>query len=944
MQSLGFKNTRLGQSFVCHACRSALTGFSQIPRNPFSSISPRCQERTARQGRQTLRGRRVRQRKADVGSTQPAADKPKINIQGDQEASELKARIDKLEEELQQMRRGGLLANKEFLAELSDEDRKSVVKTLQDGAQSNADGVGRSKLHRPADQSASTVRIMAPKEQRIYLNRLNGYLKQAEVGVLDQETRRQLWRWYIRCKQSVPAFVFRIPQEAWDILWETQSVVSPHNPDRSTHMKTIAKDIVSLGRELTPPQKMAYIEALFLDGEHDTAIKEWEASEASLGASDDVSKEFMSLGVRLFAAHNDPARAQKVAYVLLDANRGEEARILIPVIFAWVRMGDLPGFQEAWSLYVRMKVQLAEKMTMQDYDAVTQSFLEAGRADLALGVFKDMMLSRDPSSDYASPKIYRRAVGKIIEMQSMTLSASETHKISLEAMTVLPRRFQNKFFYGSWIKKLLGAGEPDSAAAVVELMFKRGVQPDPKFLNGIIGAWIRTGDARAFDRAEKMSWDMIEQRKVFAFERRQTTRGEEPHRDPEVVQIKDGRYHSKRIRSVPSATIETFCILIEYYLRRDNTGQIHWLNRSLGLAEVPPNTFFFNHLLKSHLKSDGLREVWNNYSTWAKKTHLTARPDLDTYEFLWECEKLRLDKTPQEWFQRSPSAIDTPKALADSGSVAASELNGSSAIDTPKVLADSGSVADSELEGSSRESSVMSFEERKALVRRSTGFPAPRALFADMTSWAHSQSPKQLANHAASFTKLFYDFIIRCFICDNSNATSGGDLAGALVAMHALKSFFKLYPDEATARLIILHVSRNTTTNAAGGDEVRRRREGRYNVRKVSGLLEKLAEQRAEYLAQQQHLQRQQQQPREQQQRPTRSEKRKQQDAVAAAAAGTKEEDNPELLRKEENLFLMSELLRTVLAQRLRPGGADVDTVIQRAAWDMGVGGIRTGE
>ncbi|KAI9755957.1 MAG: Glucose-6-phosphate 1-dehydrogenase [Chaenotheca gracillima] len=949
MQPFISGGSRIPRPFICQACRSALPGAvllqqiqSQRTPRAFSLLSSQLlQEKSARPRRETFRSRRqkrnqgpsVKQARSPENTpreqsqeSQAQEEDPIARHYGYDPAAEFKARIEKLEGELAEMRTGGIFANKALMAKFSEQDRKRGLEAM------NKERAEKAKSKPSKQEVASAeVKIVAPKEQRVYLNRLNGYLKQAKKGARDVKNRQQLWRWYVLCKQSVPAFTFRVPQDAWDVLWNAFGTVSTANPDRCNHLKVLANDLVSLGRDLTSAQRLAYIEALYLEGDHASAIKEWESNQEALGSTGDVWQEYWSMGVRMFANQNDPARAQETARILLDERGGTEIRMMIPVIKAWVRTGELSGFERAWALYIRLKDRLGEDITLDDYDEVTKSFLEAGRADLALGVFKDMMLTGDPSSELSSSRIYRKALGTISDMQDMTLGAPDTHNISLEAMTVLPRKFQNKFFYGSWIKKLIGAGEVDSAGAVVQLMYDRGVQPDPRHLNGIMGAWIRTGKAKALEKAEKMGWEMIERRKKLAVERRQTTRGEEPVQEPKKVEFKNLQYRSRyNTASAPPATIETFCVLIDYYLRRNNFDQIRWLNRSLSLSEIPPNTAFNNSILQSRLRSDGLREVWDTFSAW-KKAYKPAPPDLETYELLWECEKVRLDKSPLSWLQTRPEAATTNTSSPES-----------SAINT----------ADESLAGPNQ---PLSFEARRALVRSVTGFPSPRALFADMNEWVSALPPSELEAYAEDFPRDIYHRIVESFVRDNADGASSGDLAGAIVAMHALKADFGLYPDEATARLIILQMSRNT--GAGSGDSkdraqpVRRRREGRYNIRQISGLLEQLAERRSRFLQEHGY-----QPPVSRSgsrlvdlvdERKGNSDLDYDTDRERSLKRRPRASRGPELdetLKKEENLYLISELLRTVLSRRLKSGNFDLDTAVQRAAWDMGVAGINTGD
>ena len=279
-------------------------------------------------------------------------------------AKELKARIDKLETEIQQLQSKGLLGDPEFLARFSDEDRRKIIDILQDKP------AGRGK-DSDAAHSAS-VKISTPKEQRVYLQRLNGWLRQAERRGTDAENRRQMWKWYMRCRQNVPTFRAQLSEATWTTLWDTQAASAVSNPDRAAHVVQLAEDMRAGGRELNPRQRLAHIEALFLERRHDEALAEWDASEAVLRSTDGLEGEFLTLGVRMFARHGDAARAQEIARGLLSG-KTKNYRILIDIIAAWTKIGGVLGFRHAWALYVRLRRACgaisAWTTTMRSHDA-----------------------------------------------------------------------------------------------------------------------------------------------------------------------------------------------------------------------------------------------------------------------------------------------------------------------------------------------------------------------------------------------------------------------------------------------------------------------------------------------------------------------------------------------------------------------------------------------
>ncbi len=576
----------------------------------------------------------------------------------DTETAELKAKISELEEELKQLREGGFLPKHDLLAQMSEEERGNVEKELREAELEDAaadeleDGGTHGRKRKPARKISSEVSakragvtFSAPvtSQDQIYLDRLNECLSQASTSIKDPSSSKELWRWYSRCKQSIPTFLHNIPERVWTVLWDSQYHLSPWKPERMEHLRVFCEDILTQGRRLSGSQKLTYIEALFLKGEHGRAVSQWEAEQHAIGSNGDLVESYWTLGVRMLVSQGEPQRAQETAYTLLNDHGGKNASILIPIIEAWNQLGESSAYQKAWALYISFRERSGDSARMEDYDTVSMSFLKAEMKDLALAVFKDMMLAGQESK-VDSTVLYKKAFGIVGNLQSSSVSSSQTNNVSLEAMTVLPRTFQNKFFYGSWIKKLLGMGEVDAAAAVVELMYERGTRPDPKHVNGIIGAWLRSGTAADRTKAETMAWAMIQERMNFAWCRRAQARKGDDTPKTSIGEGEDGVYIPSSIqRIVPQATIETFSILLLYFLRRQKYAQVRHLRNLLEPAEIRPNSYFMNHLLYAELRSRGHQKAWQKYKLMSQ----TIRPDLETFVCLWDCMKTSVEEPKQ---------------------------------------------------------------------------------------------------------------------------------------------------------------------------------------------------------------------------------------------------------------------------------------------------------
>ena len=557
------------------------------------------------------------------------------------EAKWLKRQISQLEDELQEMEgQGGKTLIEPLIATLSPEDQRKVrAAIMQEELEEKRKELEIADVKRRLakfvpKKNELEIHWALPPEQGIYLRSLNTTIQKASGNLEDQDLRKKLWKSYTRCKAALPPFLHLIPEKSWTVLWASHHTMSTDHPQWASYLVTLSEDMLSAGKELDIYQRILYVEGLRNEGRHDDAITQWQKLKDDLGDDKQALEEYELLGVRMFASNGDPERAEKIALNYLRPENSDESRILIPILSAWAQRGDAVGIKHAWALYLRFRTQVGDKMTMDDYDNITMSLLNAGRADFALAVFKDLMLTGE-QTDEGSVELYRKAANLIGKSQSSAITPEDLNKISLTGLITLPRRFHNKFFYASWLKKLLGMGEVDAAASVIELMYERGVRPDSKHSNGIIGAWLRSGNDRDRETAEKMAWAMIHERLDLVNRRR--------HRDafssPDMPSVKGITVPAHLRRTISPANIETFSLLLQHYGRRGQDDNVQLMQNCLAMAKIPPNSYFINHLLYVDLRKGQCQLAWERYQRMFRKT----RPDLETFACLWDCEKAHLD-------------------------------------------------------------------------------------------------------------------------------------------------------------------------------------------------------------------------------------------------------------------------------------------------------------
>ena len=574
------------------------------------------------------------------------------DVENKVEADLLRSEVDQLRKEIQTLQEGQFGPNSKFMKSLPDDLRARVQKALEEHGDTTPldldidediddeyfnkilqgiDPDDGTPLNHNEDKLAGVpgVSLSLPQKSKAYVTKFNQALqKAAEDGLQKIGPQRELWKAYIGCQGHVTGFSEMISDEVWDVLWFSQSEL----PEKAKNIPLLAQDILGGGHLLTARQWIEYLQCLHSSGSSVEALSKWEEAREVLDAEEDSKADSLYLGIRLYAANGLPNKALKLAsdisipYV--------PASILVKVITAFAMDKSPQSSEKAWTLYLKMKAHRSNELGTEHYEDISTSLLNADKPELALAVFKDMVLHKRESKN-DSLAVYKAAHGYFQDLQDSKISEEEINRVSLSALTVLPRSFQNKYFYASWIKKLIGLGHYDAAATVVELMYVRGIRPDAKHLNGIVGAWFRRGSDESRKKAESMAWSMIDKRIEFVDERINRTWGK-PTSDTLLLENK----YVAVARPVPPATIETFSILLQSYLNRRKTGKAEHLMSSLASAELRPDTFIMNQWLGSHLRHNRPDAAWQSYLSYRTNS---VRADLETFACLWDCAKVQYE-------------------------------------------------------------------------------------------------------------------------------------------------------------------------------------------------------------------------------------------------------------------------------------------------------------
>ncbi|GAO16136.1 uncharacterized protein UV8b_02537 [Ustilaginoidea virens] len=396
-----------------------------------------------------------------------------------------------------------------------------------------------------------------------------------------------------------------IPLNVWELLWNVLSADESVNVNRLAHLSLLSRDMSAARVTLSPSQQLLTIEAMFVEGWQAKAVESWKRCLSTLG--DDKSgtfQDYWELGARIFCRTGDMDQAERAVDRLLS--KGTDPRILMPVIRTFSAQGTPESQERACDAYRRMRSLLGKKMKLSDYDQVVAYFLTSHQMENALCAFVDMMTDG---------------------------------KVDLKKQKYMPSVIANKFFLGKWLKRLIGAGDLDGAYSVVEYMRARGVHASPIHLNGLIGAWLRSGGADDLARADTLAWSMIASRIRFV--------GSRASPPAPAAGGSGGSSGSSGDAPWPPATLETFSLLAENYQLRHRPARLEALWDACHDAGISPNAFMMNQLMESSLQAGRPEEALSLYRALVAERGVA--PDPYTFSVLWKTLAInRLHVIPPE--------------------------------------------------------------------------------------------------------------------------------------------------------------------------------------------------------------------------------------------------------------------------------------------------------
>ncbi|KAK8162827.1 hypothetical protein BKA80DRAFT_343303 [Phyllosticta citrichinensis] len=388
------------------------------------------------------------------------------------------------------------------------------------------------------------------------IRKLRLSLRQGLHEPADDRIRKNLWKWYARVKVQHPDALRLVPDDAWNVLWATQSHVSPTNDNRMAHMKELANDMQRTGSSRL---RMAYLDALSESGEETEAALEW--IDWYNSSSDPERPDFLEQGIKLVVRIGMVEYAQHILLGLEDIDPKAVLRAS-KYIFAPLFQDGMPdAVKEAWELYVDVQGKYGDQMSNLDYEFYWMGFLRAGARNHAVKVFEHMVRSRKFETTFQKDKTeFHHQFTRIAKSAT---SVGDVHRLFLPMLNTLLSFFNARLFFKTWQQRLLDFNDTRAALVVVELAYEKGYVPTPRIMDQILSNWVSspTATTRELELAEEVALRMVSQR-LETVQRRKITHNSEiskRRRKPSIW----------KERPVPPASSATFGVLFDLCLKRN---------------------------------------------------------------------------------------------------------------------------------------------------------------------------------------------------------------------------------------------------------------------------------------------------------------------------------------------------------------------------------------
>jgi hypothetical protein len=508
----------------------------------------------------------------------------------------------------------------------------------------------------------------------------------------DATLRAPLWRAYMLAKAHDASLLFHLHNRAWDLLWTSQSSDSPNNRNRRAHLEQLYRDMNTAGKTATAGQRAQYLENAFISGREEQALSEWEQdyNTGLDGIRQDYKPEHLEVGARLHALVGNVDRSRGVMEELFKLYPNWDTSVMMVVFRAHTSSGLREHHDHARQMYAAMKERKANAVALEDYDAWFVGFLEARHLSYAKEVFQDMVKEGLIASSGSADRI-SQVLKRLHMLYRLGTDISKMTSIALDAISVLPLAYHGHLF-GDWMKSAVVQKAPEAAAQVLDMMIKRGYNPETFHYNMLLKALIRTQADPNILKAENIGWRMIEQARKAERKRRKSLT------TAEIIEKKSPNSRNADpdfAQHAPIANVTTFALIMHHHAKSLQWEHVDYLSRQLKEASVVPNASIMNVLMDNKCRQGAYADAWHIYQTLTSPAEGDEGvfPNGASIRCLWKTLRLALANpatrsnpdlpTPRdllketvEWWKLSRSRYDADRflqgfAAADRGAITA---------------------------------------------------------------------------------------------------------------------------------------------------------------------------------------------------------------------------------------------------------------------------------
>lgn len=514
------------------------------------------------------------------------------------------------------------------------------------------------KARREALQDTKGLTADRVVARRYAVQRLERCLWLTHTDAGDGKLRSQLWRAYSLAKAHAPDILEMLPQRAWDVLWESQTIRDPRNTYSRAHVEELYRDMLSVGKSATVQQRVAYLWSIFLNGREGEALAESEQTCVELGDSSQVPPELFECRVRMLLLAGKVDRAQETMEMLFELYPAWSPAVMMAVFRACTRSESVEHHELAWSIHKRMKELLGNEATLQDYDSFLAGFLEARNLEHAKQVFHEMVKGGYLACGYSQAQV-GEVLSRLHLIYRLGTDIAKATSIALQAITILPKPYHSHLF-GDWMKLAVVHKAPEAAGQILDMMFRRGNEPETFHFNLLLRALFRTGQKEHELKGENIAWQMIDKATKAAPEQSQY------YAAMDAIAKKAESYRTKAQdtsmpRRIPPADVATFALIMQWHGKRSQWEHVGYLARRMKESEILPNKDIMNVLMDNECRQGNYNKVWEIYSSLTNVPEGShgVFPNGASFRCLWKTLRLALgDHIAQE-----SSTLPSPRQL-----------------------------------------------------------------------------------------------------------------------------------------------------------------------------------------------------------------------------------------------------------------------------------------